>query len=153
MIYPIVFLLILGLIIGGLGIFRYQQVAHLSREAARFAAVHGGQYQAENAAAIKSGQLPNVDSNYLKTNLVEANAAAMDLSLLTVQVNFNTSGGSYDWDDTTDNGNRYPFKENGQGTYAQTNTVSVTVTYPWLPELFLVGPINVSSTSVMPMSY
>ena len=34
-----------------------------------------------------------------------------------------------------------------------TNYVSVTVTYTWLPELFLVGPITLSSTSTLPMAY
>jgi hypothetical protein len=29
----------------------------------------------------------------------------------------------------------------------------VTVTYPWIPDLYLVGPINLSSTATMPMSY
>src|SRR6266404_7733612 len=42
---PVTFLLILGLIVGGLGVFRYQEVAHLAREATRYASTHGGQYQ------------------------------------------------------------------------------------------------------------
>jgi Flp pilus assembly protein TadG len=152
-IYPVVFLLVLGIIVGGLGIFRYQQVAHLSREAARYAAVHGGMYQAENAAAIQAGTLPNVTEGYLTQNIVVANAAAMDTSKLSVKVSFNNPNGSYDWDDTTNNGSRYPFTENAQGTHALTNTVSVTVSYEWVPEFFFGDPITVSSTSVMPMSY
>jgi Flp pilus assembly protein TadG len=152
-IYPVVFLVVFGIIVGGLGIFRYQQVAHLSREAARYAAVHGGMYQSENAAAIAAGTLPNVTDNYLTQNLVVANAAAMDTSQLSVQVTFNNQSGSYDWDDTANNGDRYPFEENAQGTHNVTNTVSVTVTYQWLPEFFFSGPITISSTSVMPMSY
>jgi hypothetical protein len=32
------------------------------------------------------------------------------------------------------------------------NTVSVTVSYPWIPEAFL-GGVALTSTSVMPMSY
>jgi Flp pilus assembly protein TadG len=42
--YPILFLFVLGLIVGGLGIFRYQEVAMLAREGARYASVHGTQY-------------------------------------------------------------------------------------------------------------
>jgi hypothetical protein len=34
----------LGLIIGGLGVFRFQEVASLAREAARYASVHGDKY-------------------------------------------------------------------------------------------------------------
>jgi Flp pilus assembly protein TadG len=44
-VFPVTFLLLLGLIIGGLGIFRYQQTAALAREGARWASVHGFQYQ------------------------------------------------------------------------------------------------------------
>ena len=47
-VYPITFLLLLAIMVGGLGIFRFQEVAHLAREAARYASTHGGQYQAEN---------------------------------------------------------------------------------------------------------
>jgi Flp pilus assembly protein TadG len=44
MVYPVTFLLLFGLIIGGLGVFRYQQVASLAREGARYASVHGAKY-------------------------------------------------------------------------------------------------------------
>ena len=33
------------------------------------------------------------------------------------------------------------------------NYVTVTVTYEWVPELILVGPINLTSTSTVAMSY
>jgi Flp pilus assembly protein TadG len=39
-----VLLLIIGLIVGALGVFRYQEVARLAREGARYAAVHGAAY-------------------------------------------------------------------------------------------------------------
>jgi hypothetical protein len=32
------------------------------------------------------------------------------------------------------------------------STCTVTVTYQWLPELFLIGPINLTSTSSMPIT-
>ncbi len=78
----------------------------------------------------------------------------MDPTYLTTAVTFSMSSGNYDWDDTTDN-NRWPHSQvtkNGT-TYSETNTVSVTVSYQWLPELYLTGPITLSSTSVMPISY
>ena len=152
-VYPILFFLVIGQIVGGMGVFRYQQVAHLSREAARFAAVHGGQYQQENAAAITAGQLPNVTEDYIKQQIVQAKAISMDASRLSVQVSFNNANGSFGWDDTANNGNRYPFAENSDGTAALTNTVSVTVTYQWFPESLLIGPYTITSTSVIPMSY
>jgi Tfp pilus assembly protein PilV len=154
-VFPVALLLMLAVVVGALGVFRYQQMAYLSREAARFAAVHAGQYQQENAAAISAGTLPSVTSAYLTTNVVQANAINLDPSALTVTVNFNTSSGSWGWDDTANNGSRWPYSPrtiNGT-TYSETNTVSVTVTYQWVPEWFLSGPITITSTAVMPVCY
>src|SRR5579859_1319392 len=47
-VYPITFAIILATIVGGLGIFRYQNMAFLSREASRYCATHGAQYVKEN---------------------------------------------------------------------------------------------------------
>ncbi len=33
------------------------------------------------------------------------------------------------------------------------NNVTVTITYKWMPEFYLIGPINLSSTSTMAVSY
>jgi Flp pilus assembly protein TadG len=154
-IFSILMLLLVGLIVAAVGVFRYQQMAYLAREAARFAATHGGQYKKENAAAIAAGTLPDVTSDYLKTNVVQANAFSLDPSALSVAVNFNMSGGTYSWDDTDNNGARWPNSPvtvNGT-TYNDTNTVSVTVSYQWMPEWFFVGPITLTSTAIMPMCY
>jgi hypothetical protein len=82
-------------------------------------------------------------------------ASNLDPASLTVGINFNMSGGSYDWDDTANNNNRWPNSPktvNGVA-YNETNTVSVTVTYTWFPEMYLFGPITLTSTSVMPVCY
>jgi len=42
---PIVMLFVMGLIIMGLGIFRYQEVAWLAREGGRYASVRGARYE------------------------------------------------------------------------------------------------------------
>jgi Flp pilus assembly protein TadG len=154
-VYPLLFLLLIGLVVGGAGVHRYQQVAHLAREAARFASVHAGQYLQENAAFIQKGTLPNVNDAYITTNLVNANAAGMDTSQLKTSISFNMSSGSYDWDNTAQNGDRWPYslKTIGDTTYSETNTVSVTVSYVWWPEAYFVGPITLTSTSVMPVCY
>jgi Flp pilus assembly protein TadG len=155
LVYPVLFLLLIGLLVGGMGVYRYQQVAHLAREAARFASVHAGQYQQENAAIIRNGTLPDVNDAYITTNLVNANAAGMDTSQLQVSINFNMSSGSYDWDNTSQNGSRWPYslRTIGGTTYSETNTVSVTVTYVWWPEAYFIGPVTLTSTSVMPVCY
>ena len=98
--------------------------------------------------------MPKVDEDYLQ-DLVKKSAISMDKTKLTTQVNISTNTGTYDWDDTGDTKNRSPtsstVKNNAQVTMQ--NTVSVTVSYQWMPELYLVGPITLQSTAVMPMSY
>src|SRR5262245_31296318 len=53
---PLALLLILGIAIGGLGVFRYQQIAHLAHVGARYASVHGGQYEAETGQTAATQQ-------------------------------------------------------------------------------------------------
>ncbi len=48
MVYPVAIVLLLGTIIMGLGIFRYEQLQALAREGARYASVHGPLYASEN---------------------------------------------------------------------------------------------------------
>jgi Flp pilus assembly protein TadG len=93
-VYPVLFIVLLGMMVGSMGVFRYQQVAYMAREAARFASVHGAEYQTDNAAAITANTLPNPTEAYITNNLVMANAAAMDTSLLSVTIMFNQSTGS-----------------------------------------------------------
>jgi Flp pilus assembly protein TadG len=153
-IYPITFFIMLALLVGGMGVFRYNEVAYLAREAARYASVHGDQYAQDNAAAITAGSTPQVTTDYITNNIVKANGIALDPSQLAVTVTFNSPSGSTDWGNVWP-GSHPPFTQstiNGQSA-SVTNTVSVTVTYQWMPELFLVGPIPLTSTSVMPMCY
>jgi hypothetical protein len=44
-VYPLVFFLLLSMVIGAMGIFRYQEMASISRDAARYGSVHGYQYR------------------------------------------------------------------------------------------------------------
>lgn len=130
---PLTFLLVLGLIIGGLGVFRYQQMAHLAREASRWAAVHGAQYAADTGkpAATTSDVCQQVVAHY---------AAALDPSKLNCSVVWNTD-------------NRlYHTRVTNNKVAAVANTVTVTVSYRWIPEAYL-GGITLSSTSVSTMSY
>ena len=130
---PITFLLLLGLLIGGLGIFRYQQVARLSRDAARWAAVHGTQY----ALDAKS---PAATAQDVYNVVIAPNAATLDLSKLTYSVTWNTSNSPY-----------HVATVNGQQVKVA-NMVTVSITYHWIPETFL-GAVNLSSTTVSVMSY
>ena len=129
---PIVFVLIFATMVGALGVFRYQQTAELAREGARWACVHGGQYAEEtgNPAATPAD---------VYTKAIQPSATAMDLSKLTYQVTWDSSNMPLD-------------ASGGYGTPVG-NTVTVTVTYQWFPEVYLIGPYNLSSTSTAQMIY
>jgi Flp pilus assembly protein TadG len=131
---PVAFVLLLCLLIGALGIFRYQEVAALAREAARYASVHGAQYQKETGNTAATAQ--DVYNNAIAPNMV-----GLDPTQLSYSVSWNTDN--------------YPYHTatNSSGQLvAVTNTVTVKVTYQWIPEAFL-GGVTLTSTSVMPMSY
>jgi Flp pilus assembly protein TadG len=130
---PVLFILMLILVVGAMGVFRYLQVASLAREAARYASVHGSQYAADNN---KTAATQTDIQNY-----VAANCINMDTTQLTTSVSWNTD--EWQYHNTMDaNNNFVPVQ----------NIVTVTVTYYWLPEMYL-GGITLSSTSNTPMSY
>src|SRR5207253_11181370 len=49
LIYPVVFVLMLGIVILGVAVFRYQMVASAAREASRYASVPGAMYATETS--------------------------------------------------------------------------------------------------------
>jgi Flp pilus assembly protein TadG len=125
-------LLVMGGIVGGLGIFRYQQIASLAREAARYASVRGGQYHKETGKAAAT-------STSVYNNVISAKAVGLDLTKLTYSVT---------WDDPSE----MPVYYDSTNKVWKGNTVSVTITYQWVPEAFF-GGATMTSTSVMPVSY
>jgi Flp pilus assembly protein TadG len=126
---PVLVLLLFGLIVGALGIFRYHQVASLAREAARYASVRGLDYERE------TGQ-PAATRQSIRDKVV-TDAVGLNHSQLTVQAT---------WDKS--NAPKYAAPD---GTVT-INTVTVTVTYQWLPEAIF-GGVTLTSTSKMPMSH
>jgi hypothetical protein len=188
-VYPFVFFIILATIVGGLGIFRYQQMAFLSREASRYCATHAASYTKENynsshptsptagVLSISAGTLPGtvvsgnctVDANYVINNVIIPQASILNTTNInsggpmTVTINYNSQTNS-SWPTTwqsaattnpPSNVTNYQTSVNGFAAMV-TNTVSVTITYQWTPELIIwnqAGPITLQSTSVMPLSY
>jgi Flp pilus assembly protein TadG len=133
-VYPVVFMLLLALVIGSMGMFRYQEIASLAREGARYASVHGTQY------AKEANVTPPTPADIFNQAIV-SRAAALDLSQLSYAITYNTSNQPYHT--TIDaNHNIVPIQ----------NTVQVTLTYQWVPEAWWGGGAF-TSTSVMPMSY
>src|SRR5262245_54170270 len=84
MISPVLMLLLFGLVVGGLGIFRYHQVAGLAREAARYASVRGLDYERETG-------LPAATQDSIRDEVVLANSAGLDPASLTCTVTWDQS--------------------------------------------------------------
>jgi hypothetical protein len=53
---PVAVLLVFGLIIGAIGVYRHHQMALVTREAARWASVHGTDYQGATHQAAATAQ-------------------------------------------------------------------------------------------------
>lgn len=51
-VYPLTGGIMLGMIIGSMGVFRYQEMAALAREASRYGSVHGAQYRKDAQLSI-----------------------------------------------------------------------------------------------------
>jgi Flp pilus assembly protein TadG len=126
-------LILLGLLIGGLGIFRYQQVAGLARQASRWASVHGTQYAQDT-------KNPAATAQDVYDKVIAPRAAGLDLARLHYSVTWNTS-----------NSPSHTATVSGQQEEVA-NTVTVTIRYQWIPEAYL-RPVTLSSTSVSVMSY
>jgi Flp pilus assembly protein TadG len=137
MIYPLLFMIILGIILLGMAVFRYQQVAHCAREGARWAAVHGAKYSRENTK-------PATTAADIFTNAIKPQAAGMGLSGLAYAVTWTE-------DQEQSSTNKITAPSGTVTLVTKSNIVSVTVTYTWNTGLF--GTIPVSSTYVMQMSY
>src|SRR5215472_9016330 len=87
-VFPVLFLLVLGLMVGAGGIFRYSQLASLAREGARYASVHGGQYaQERNVAAPTPDQIFN--------NVIAPRAVAFDTTQMGYSITYDTSNWPY----------------------------------------------------------
>src|SRR5437870_2161734 len=83
-VYPVALFFVLGLVIGAMGIFRFQETAALAREAARYASVHGTSY------AQASGQ-PAATAQDIYNNAIAPKAVGLDPSKLTYSVAWNQS--------------------------------------------------------------
>ncbi|HJZ59074.1 MAG TPA: TadE/TadG family type IV pilus assembly protein [Gemmataceae bacterium] len=141
---PVVFLIVLGIVQLGIGVFRYQQVAHAAREASRWASVHGEQYAKEQGATAATEQ-------DIYDNVIAPQTRTMSPENVTYTVTWNRKADG-NWDkrptrviQVTDPTTRQV------RAVAASNTVSVTVTYTWNTGLF--GTFPVSSTSVSTISY
>ena len=122
-ILPVLLIFTIGTVIGGLGVFRYQEVSLLAREGSRWASVHGATYQSE------AGLSSPVSSTDVYNNGIAPFVVALDTSRLTYSVTYSPD------------------------TKPPNSTVTVTINYQWYPEGYLIGPITLSCTSTRVIAY
>jgi hypothetical protein len=135
-IYPISFLLIIGMIVCGMGIFRYQETCHWARAGARWAVCHGGQW------AFDQGQ-PLTQPSDVYNNAIQPYTIALNPANITYSVTWSDPGEMPIFPETNMPGPPFPW---------QINQVTVTVNYTWIPEAYL-GGITFTATSTMPIEY
>jgi uncharacterized membrane protein len=142
-VFPVVVFLFLALVLGGVGVLRYQQVACQAREAARWACVRGVSWAQETNQTSPTKQ-------QILQQAVLPMAAGMDPTNLSIQVFWvnQSTGAAVDWDSA----GKDVMSLNAANSPV-TNTVRVTITYQFSPGLLLLGPINLQSTSEIPMSF
>src|SRR5438094_2476918 len=93
---PVAMFVVIGLMVGGLGTFRYQQVAALAREGASYASLHGPYY------AKRTGQ-PMATSTDVMKNAILPVAAGLDTTALHCDLSYDTNSNTatvrvtYDW--------------------------------------------------------
>jgi Flp pilus assembly protein TadG len=123
-VYPTTLLLMIGTVVLGLGVYRYQQLMSLAREGARYASVHGPAYAAANST--------NYASNSTVLSAIEplATAGGLQTSNLSCTVT---------WTPSTP-------------TTSPPSTVTVAVTYDWVPEAYF-SSVTWTVSSTMPVSY
>ena len=79
-----------------------------------------------------------------------SSAAGMDTAKIKITVKWidQASGTVADWDSASKD-----VRSLAAGGGYVTNTVRVTVSYEWSPPFFITGPLTVTSTSEIPMSF
>jgi Flp pilus assembly protein TadG len=126
---PVAFFLIFGLVTGAMGIFRFQEVAYLAREGARYASTHGAQYRLDTGKSVGTA----TDwKNDIKTNGIMTKRLVLDPDKINVEIS---------WPPVI---NQPDKPDNWPGS-----RVTVKVSYQWIPEAYLIGPVTLTSTSSM----
>jgi Flp pilus assembly protein TadG len=131
-ILPLLLLLFAGLAIGAAGVFRYQEVATLAREGARYGSTHGYQYRKDAGLPMGTSKTWRAD---IYTNAIKPRIVGLDSTRLLVTCS---------WPDVINQPGR---PDNWPGS-----KIDVTVRYEWMPEGFLLGPYYLTSTSSMPIT-
>jgi Flp pilus assembly protein TadG len=133
---PVLMTVMLGLIIGAMGIFKYQQVALLAREGARYASVRG----------YASTSDPNHTHPPAATPQTVYDQAIVPMATGLILSDLNSS---VTW---TDPSKAPVYLANANTNTWRRNAVTVQVSYTWRP-VAIFPTLTMSSTSVMPITY
>ena len=120
---PVMLFLVLMIIVGGIGVFRYQQVACLAREGSRWTAVRGSRWQ------LETGQTSPTQQDILQ-NAVLPLAFGMNTSQLSIQAQWidGQTGAATPWDSSS----KCPVSISPSSQGVQ-NRIRITVNYGWSP--------------------
>jgi Flp pilus assembly protein TadG len=149
---PLLFLLIFAHIIGGMAVFDYIQTVNLAREGARYASVHGNEWQID----VVNGNAPYTanpsQAATTPTDVYNNAIAPKIIGLDTTNVN---TGGRLTYSVTwADSGQQPTYYDATSGTF-KTNTVTCQVSYAYNPIIQMMLPVGttLTSSSTMNMQY
>ncbi len=132
LVLPVLFFLLLGLAVGAIGVFRYQEVATLSREGARYASTHGFQYRKD--AGLPMGTTADWQKDVVDNGIVPR-ILTVNPKAVTVTVS---------WPDV--------INQPGKADNWPGSRVDVTVSYQWTPPILWTKPLVMTNTSSMPIT-
>jgi Flp pilus assembly protein TadG len=139
---PVFLFLLLALVVGGIGVFRYQQVGLLAREGTRWTSVRGSAWQ------LDTGQISPTEQEILQKAVLPM-AVGMDVSKITIKAELidGQTSAATPWDSSR----KSPLgvAKSNQGV---TNRIRITIYYEWVPGVLLPGSVFMSSLSELPMS-
>ena len=123
-VYPVTMLLLIGTVVLGIAVFRYEQVQSLAREGARYASVHGPTYASEQNASYAT--------NATVLSYIESLAVGMQSSDLSCTVTWAPN----------------------PPTTSTPSIVTVQLSYSWVPEAyFKKQAVSLTASSSMPVTY
>jgi hypothetical protein len=129
---PIALFIMIALIVGALGVFRYQETAYLAREGARYLSTHGANFRKDAGWSVGTPALWTSD---MMTNCINKEAVILDPAQLTVTVS---------WPPVA----ALPAQsDNWPGS-----KVKVTVQYNWLPETTKFPAATFTSVAEQPIT-
>jgi hypothetical protein len=180
-VFPITFFLLLMIVIGSLGIFRYQECAYLARMGTRYGSVHGDNYWYYQRNLRPPNSSPGTAASPASYVSTDPTTGAQTTFLSYTPTSSTTGPGTYTaWADDIYGNRIYPNLMLLSPTYtscrvdwptvafnpsmpdnAPGSQIRVTVTYHWIPELSFwlpgvgsvtYGPYDLTSTSSMPIT-